>query len=158
MIDAHLHIAPPHLPGSGPLSNVLQLPIEERVKSIRKELDAAGVTIACAMGACQFSESDPLGLKSTFDVMEHLPCLRAIGIMDPSKDPADRMHFARVDKVLTDRRIVALKGYLGYLHYEPGHNNYRRYYELAEEHRIPVIFHTGDCYSSKAKLKFAHPL
>ena len=55
-------------------------------------------------------------------------------------------------------RVVALKGYLGYLHFEPAHANYRRYYELAAKYKLPVMFHTGDTYSPKAKLKFAHPL
>ncbi|MFM8272813.1 MAG: amidohydrolase family protein, partial [Gemmata sp.] len=35
---------------------------------------------------------------------------------------------------------------------------YRRYYELAARYRVPVMFHTGDTYSPRAKLKFAHPL
>jgi len=54
--------------------------------------------------------------------------------------------------------VVALKCYLGYLHYEPAHPNYRRYYELAARFNLPVYFHTGDTYSPEAKLKYAHPL
>ncbi len=29
---------------------------------------------------------------------------------------------------------------------------------MAERHRLPVVFHTGDTYSPRAKLRFAHPL
>jgi predicted TIM-barrel fold metal-dependent hydrolase len=54
--------------------------------------------------------------------------------------------------------VAALKCYLGYLHFGPCHANYRRYYELAAQYKLPVIFHTGDTYSPQAKLKFAHPL
>src|SRR5262249_4799192 len=55
-------------------------------------------------------------------------------------------------------RVRALKCYLGYLHYPPGDPGYRPYYELAERHRLPVVFHTGDTYSPRARLRFAQPL
>lgn len=156
MIDCHIHVVPPNLPGSGPLSSALVLPLSDRARIIRKEMKEAGISHALAMGKYAISHEDPLGVQSTFEVMEKVPNLFAIGIMDPTKD--DREHFALVDAALEDKRVVALKGYLGYLHFEPAHANYHRYYELATKHRLPVIFHTGDTYSPKAKLKYSHPL
>jgi predicted TIM-barrel fold metal-dependent hydrolase len=85
-----------------------------------------------------------------------VPGLKAIGVADPMKTDAE--HFHRCEEVLATGRVVALKGYLGYLYYEPAHPNYRRYYELAAKYRVPVFFHTGDTYSPMAKLRFAHPL
>src|SRR5262249_17359428 len=79
-----------------------------------------------------------------------------IGAMDPRRGGAE--HFAAVDASLRSGRVKALKGYLGYLHFGPDHAGYRPYYELAERHRVPVVFHTGDTYSARAKLRFAHPL
>jgi predicted TIM-barrel fold metal-dependent hydrolase len=76
--------------------------------------------------------------------------------MDPAR--TDDEHFRRVELVLASGVAVALKGYLGYVHYGPEHANYRRYYELAAKYRVPVLFHTGDTYSPQAKLKYAHPL
>src|SRR5262249_55582819 len=49
-------------------------------------------------------------------------------------------------------------GYLGYLHYAPDHPGYLPYYELAEKHGVPFVFHTGDTYSPKAKLRYSQPL
>jgi predicted TIM-barrel fold metal-dependent hydrolase len=54
--------------------------------------------------------------------------------------------------------VKALKAYLGYLHFGPEHPNYARHYELAEQFKIPVFFHSGDTYSPSAKLKYARPL
>lgn len=156
MIDTHIHVAPPHLPGAGPLASTLELPAKERARILRKEMKDASVSAACAMGALAITPDDPLGVATTLEVMEHVPGLFAIGAMDPAKD--DRKHYDAVDRALADQRIVALKGYLGYLHYEPSHAGYRRYYELAERHGVPVIFHTGDTYSKLAKLKYAQPL
>jgi predicted TIM-barrel fold metal-dependent hydrolase len=76
--------------------------------------------------------------------------------MHPTR--TDDEHFRRVEAVMAAGRVIALKGYLGYLHYEPAHTNYRRYYELAAKYRLPVMYHTGDTYSPLAKLRFAHPL
>ncbi len=156
MIDMHVHLVPPNLPGSGPLSTTLELPVVERVKVIRREMKSGGMSTVLAMGAYSISAQDPLGAASTLELIESVPGLFAIGVMDPTRD--DREHFRRVDAALADQRIAAMKGYLGYLHYEPSHANYRRYYELAEKHSVPVIFHTGDTYSRLAKLKYAQPL
>jgi uncharacterized protein len=152
----HIHLVPPNLPGSGPLSSTLELPAAERVKVIRREMKSGGMTAVLAMGAYTITGDDALGVKSTLEYVESVPGLFAIGVMDPTRD--DREHFKLVDAAMKDARIVALKGYLGYLHYDPAHANYRRYYELAEKHGVPVIFHTGDTYSKLAKLKYAQPL
>ena len=82
--------------------------------------------------------------------------MRAIGIANPRRH--DPEHLRRVEAVIATRQVVALKAYLGYLHFYPNDPGYRPYYELAARHRLPFIFHTGDAYSPYAKLKYAHPL
>jgi predicted TIM-barrel fold metal-dependent hydrolase len=156
MIDCHVHAVPPNLPGTGALAPLLRQPAEVVAAELRREMQTTGVTAAFAMGAWDAGDDDPLGVRATLKVAEQVPGLRAIGVADPTRTGDD--HFRRVDELLAAGTVVALKGYLGYLHYEPAHPNYRRYYELAARHKIPVMFHTGDTYSPRAKLKFAHPL
>jgi hypothetical protein len=156
MIDAHIHVVPPNLPGTGSLSGTLRLPKESLAALIRQEMDQSGTTQAFAMGAWNVGEQDPLGIERTLAIAQLVPGLHAIGCMDPTR--TDVAHFQRVESQLAAGRVVALKGYLGYLHYEPAHPNYRRYYELAARYKVPVMFHTGDTYSPMAKLRFAHPL
>jgi uncharacterized protein len=158
MIDAHIHVVSPQLPGAGSLAPLLRSPPERVAAVVREQMKSSGTTAAFAMGEYRITEADPLGVNRTLKVADLVPGLSAIGIMDPTKDASDREHFARVDAALKSKRIVALKGYLGYLHYEPAHPTYRRYYELAEQHKLPVFFHTGDTYSPYGKLKYAHPL
>lgn len=156
MIDVHIHAVPPNLPGVGPLSPLLRLSPETVAAELRRQMQTAGVTHAFAMGQWNAGDDDPLGVNKTLRIAEHVPGLKAIGVADPTRTDAD--HFARCEEVLAAGRVVALKGYLGYLYYEPAHPNYRRYYELAAKYRVPVFFHTGDTYSPMAKLRFAHPL
>ena len=51
-----------------------------------------------------------------------------------------------------------IKIYLGYVHqwaYDP---KYEPAYQLAEKYHVPVVFHTGDTYSVKGKIKYSDPL
>lgn len=156
MIDVHIHAVPPNLPGTGSLAPILRLPPEALAAALRQQMQLSGTTQAFAMGAWDVGENDPLGIDRTLAIGEMVPGLKAVGCMDPTRTGDD--HFRRVEEQLAAGRVVALKGYLGYLHYEPAHANYRRYYELAATYKLPVMFHTGDTYSPMAKLKFAHPL
>jgi predicted TIM-barrel fold metal-dependent hydrolase len=156
MIDVHIHVVPPNLPGAGSLDRLLQASPDTVAEVVRGQMQRAGVTHAFAMGEWNCVPEDPLGIRSTLAICDKVPGLRAIGIMDPTC--SDLGQFERVEKVLQQGVVVALKGYLGYLHYEPAHENYRRYYDLAAKYRVPVIFHTGDTYSPKGKLRYSHPL
>lgn len=157
MIDAHVHVAPPNLPGVGSLAGTLRMRPEAVAAALKQELKAAGVKHVFAMGEWNVGDDDPLGIGRTLAIGELVPGLKPIGICCPNRgDQPD--HLKRVEAELKLGRVVALKCYLGYLHFEPAHPNYRRYYELAAHFKIPVVFHTGDTYSPEAKLKYAHPL
>ena len=156
MIDVHIHAVPPNLPGTGNLSPVLTESADVIAGEIRREMQTAKAIAAFAMGAWNAGVDDPLGINATLAVAAQVPGLFAIGVADPTR--TDDEHFRKVEQLLAAGQVVALKGYLGYLHFEPAHANYRRYYELAARYRIPVMFHTGDTYSPRAKLKYAHPL
>lgn len=153
----HIHVVPPFLPGCGPLSPLLERPVPERAEALRREMAEAGIDAALAMGRLDAGDDDPLGVRETLEVARHAPGLFAIGAMDPRRG-GDAGHMRAVEAELAAGRVRALKGYLGYLHFGPEHNGYRPYYELAERFRLPVIFHTGDTWSARAKLRFAHPL
>lgn len=157
MIDVHIHVAPPNLPGVGSLAGTLRMRPEAVAAALRQEMKAAGIKHAFAMGEWNVGDDDPLGVRRTLAIAEQVPGLRPIGICCPKRGD-DPEHLRRVEAELASGRVVALKCYLGYLHYEPAHANYRRYYEMAAHFKLPVFFHTGDTYSPEAKLKYAHPL
>jgi predicted TIM-barrel fold metal-dependent hydrolase len=156
MIDAHIHVVPPNLPGVGPLSPLLDGPAEALGEVLRREMQAAGVDQALAMGCWNGPPGDPLGVAGTLHVARTVPGLHAVGVADPTR--ADAEHLRGAHAALTEGRVRALKGYLGYLHYGPDHPGYVPYYELAARYGIPFVFHTGDTYSPRAKLRFARPL
>jgi predicted TIM-barrel fold metal-dependent hydrolase len=156
MIDSHIHVVPPRLPGVGSLSPLLDAAPEARAAALCREMQEADVTQALAMGCWNAPPDDPLGVAETLALARSVPGLHAIGIADPTRDDGD--HLRRVESLLATKQVRALKGYLGYLHYGPDHPGYRPYYELAERYHLPMIFHTGDTYSPNAKLRYAQPL
>jgi hypothetical protein len=119
-------------------------------------MQSAGVTHALAMGCWNAPAEDPLGIFGTLRLARAVPGVLPIGVADPTR--ADAEHLRRVEAVLAAGQVRALKGYLGYVHCGPDHAGYRPYYELAARYAIPFVFHTGDTYSPRAKLRFAHPL
>lgn len=156
MIDTHIHVVRPHLPGVGSLNPLLDDPPETRAAALRQEMRAAEMTHVLAMGCWNAPPHDPLGVAETLTLARSVPGLFAIGVADPTRPDAE--HLRRVESVLATKQVRALKAYLGYLHYAPDHAGYRPYYELAERYQLPFIFHTGDTYSPCAKLRYAQPL
>jgi predicted TIM-barrel fold metal-dependent hydrolase len=156
MIDTHIHVVPPNLPGVGSLSPLLDGPADALAEALRREMQAAGVDHALAMGCWNAPADDPLGVAATLRLARTVPGLHAIGIADPTRTSAE--HLRGVNAALHQGQVRALKGYLGYLHYGPEHAGYLPYYELAARYGVPFIFHTGDTYSPRAKLRFARPL
>jgi hypothetical protein len=54
--------------------------------------------------------------------------------------------------------VKGLKLYPGYEPYYPHDKRLKVVYDLAEEFDVPVMIHSGDTYSPKGKVKYAHPL
>jgi predicted TIM-barrel fold metal-dependent hydrolase len=144
------------LPGVGTLNLDVRGGAAAVAVWLREEMQSAGIATALCMGSWQTGDADPLGILATLDVARRVPGLFAIGVADPTRTDPD--HLRRVEEQLAAGQVKALKAYLGYLHYPPDHPGYRPYFELAERFKLPVIFHTGDTYSPRAKVRFAHPL
>ncbi|HZT83536.1 MAG TPA: amidohydrolase, partial [Gemmataceae bacterium] len=80
MIDAHIHVAPPGLPGVGPLNRPLEGSAEEVAALLRREMETAGITRALAMGSWGAPPDDPLGVAPTLRIARLVPGLHAIGV------------------------------------------------------------------------------
>jgi hypothetical protein len=156
MIDMHIHAVHANLEGVKPTTDLFDGPLETLVATLREEMRLSGTRMLLGMGHLNGQETDPLGAASTLRIAAMLPGLHAIGIADPRCTHTG--HLQRVEAQLQSGKIVALKGYLGYLYYGPDSPGYRPYLELAATYDIPFIFHTGDNWSTAAKVKYAHPL
>src|SRR5437588_11505281 len=128
MIDMHIHAVHPALPGVKPLTELYDEPIETLVDALREEMRLSGTRVLLGMGHLGGEGDDPLGVASTLRIAQLLPALHAIGVADPLRTATD--HLQRVERQLQMGKIVALKGYLGYLYHGPDSPGYRPYFEL----------------------------
>ncbi|MBI4822040.1 MAG: amidohydrolase family protein [Deltaproteobacteria bacterium] len=64
----------------------------------------------------------------------------------------------RLEEGLASGRYGCIKVYLGYIHQYASDPRYEPAYRLAEKYDVPVVFHTGDTYSTRGKLKYSDPL
>lgn len=71
---------------------------------------------------------------------------------------AVKVDVKRIEEGLKSGKYRCLKIYLGYVHQWAYDKNYEPAYALAEKYDVPVVFHTGDNASTKAKVKYADPL
>lgn len=159
VIDAHVHVVPTGLPGekAGVSDDpILALPPEKLVPLITGQMKEAGIGGIMGMGRWNAPPDDPLGVQGVLRLAALIPGLHAVGIADPNR--TDEAHLKGVDAQLATGKVKAIKAFLGYLPFGPDHPNYVPYYRLAAKHRVPVIFHTGDTWSTEARLKYARPI
>jgi hypothetical protein len=160
-IDTHTHVVhgnPDLKPIPEEMERLTQSAPDVKARRLRSDMEQANVQLAFAMGHVNGPNDDPLGINTSLQVAALVPGLRVIGIIDPRR--TDCSHLQAIERQIErDRhKLVAFKAYLGYVHFGPEDPQYKPYYELAAKHSLPVIFHTGDTWSTKAKVKFAHPL
>jgi hypothetical protein len=79
------------------------------------------------------------------------PILRCSGV-------GKNVNLRQIEKDLKSKTARCIKIYLGYVHRYAYDKAYRPIYKLAEKYDVPVVFHTGDTYTSRGKLKYSDPL
>src|SRR5262249_34898804 len=104
MIDTHIHVVPPNLPGVGVPNPVLRQPAPALAGAVREPMRLSSTTPALAMGCLSPCDDDPLGVNSTLQLAESVPGLRAIGVANPLRTEPE--HFRRVEAVLKTGRVV----------------------------------------------------
>jgi uncharacterized protein len=147
IIDVHTHLNNYH---------------EERVTSISECLDKLessmeknGIDISLVLTSYKVTPHRP----STRSVIEatrdrdHLYVVAGISYLNyKEKD------LREISDYLQEGLVKGLKLYPGYEPFYPHDNRMQVVYDLAMEYDVPVMFHSGDTYTPKGKLRYAHPL
>ena len=162
VIDTHIHVVPPGLPGIKPMpedaEKLYKGPLSGMADRLKVEMDQAKLKFAFGMGSLEGLKEDPLGIARTLELSKSVPGLKAIGVADPRRTEPEHLRAVEAQIERHRENLVAFKAYLGYLHFGPEDPNYVPYYSLAAKYHLPVIVHTGDNWSTTAKVKYAHPL
>jgi predicted TIM-barrel fold metal-dependent hydrolase len=147
IIDCHTHLNNYHDETSDALGESLQ----KLLRTMRRNRIDVSLVLT--------SYKDVPGRPSTRRVIEAVashPNLHVVAGIS-----YNAVHDGTVDELrgyLTRGEIRGLKLYPGYEPFYPADATLTPVYRLAEEFDVPVMIHTGDTYSPKGKVKFAHPL
>lgn len=136
IIDVHIHTA---FDGKNEESSNIPYTREALINEFKK----ANVVVAVSM-----NKRDGSGHLENQGSTKIINC---IGVSLPVK-------YGQIENDLKNNKYQCIKIYLGYVHAFAYDQKYRPLYRLAEKYQVPVIFHTGDTYSTTAKLKYADPL
>jgi predicted TIM-barrel fold metal-dependent hydrolase len=147
IIDVHTHLNNYH---------------EGRVSSVNECLDKL-------QGSMEKNKVDYSLVLTSYKVNEHRPSVKqVVEVVRDLKNIAvvagisflnfKERDLREISDYLKDGLVKGLKLYPGYEPFYPQDSRLQVVYDLAVEHDVPVMFHSGDTYAPRAKVKYTHPL
>lgn len=158
IIDAHIHFSEI---GSFHETARNISKVDYSNEGLQKEFKDNNVVLGIAMGVTEtngegFPDSasaTPMGIDLTPEIPANVVYCAGI---NPFKLDEKALRDLRND--LEKPNCVGIKIYLGYYPYFAYDEVYEPVYKLAKEFNVPVVYHTGDTYSERGRLRYSHPL
>jgi predicted TIM-barrel fold metal-dependent hydrolase len=148
LIDCHVH-----------LNNYAEetvRPLSESVKALFEAMEDAGVDHSVVLTSYKFTEHRP----RVEEVVEALGDEPRVTLVEGLRwrDPEHRTDLFAMEERIRDGRVKGIKLYPGYDGYAINDPSLETVFRIAAKHAVPVMIHTGDTYSPRAKVRHAHPL
>jgi hypothetical protein len=147
IIDVHTHLNNYHEAKVRSIDDCL----EKLVSSMERNL----VDYALVLTSYKVTEHRP----ATRDVVRAVDRIDNIGVVAGISYLHYRERDLReISDFLADGKVKGLKLYPGYEPFYPHDKRCQVIYDLALEHDVPVMIHSGDTYSPSGKVRYSHPL
>lgn len=147
IIDCHVHLNNYYENNVETLPSCLdKLELEMRRNRIDQALVLTSYTVTPGRPAT----------RTVVQAVRDKPYLTVIAGLDYTKFQPDDL--VEIADFVQAGKVRGLKLYPGYQPFYPLDPKWTPAFEFAALHKIPVMIHTGDTYSPKGKLKYAHPL
>lgn len=147
IIDVHTHLNNYH--------EDKVLPLQVSLDKLLAVMQENQVDYSLVLTSYKVTEHRP-SVKQVVEATRDIPQLGTVaGISYLNYKEKDLREMA---DYLRSGEIKAFKLYPGYEPFYPYDNRLQVIYELAMEFDIPVMFHSGDTYTPKGKIRFSHPL
>ena len=147
IIDVHTHLNNYH--------EDRVVSIDECLDKLLLEMQANSVDYSLVLTSYKVTEHRPPTAKVIEATERHDNIFTVAGISFLHYKQRDLREIA---EFLEAGLIKGLKLYPGYEPFYPYDKRCQVIYDLAMEFDVPVMFHTGDTYSPKGKVRFSHPL
>lgn len=147
IIDCHTHVNNYHDENAESLDQSIQI----LLRSMRRNR----VDVALVLTSYKVTAGRP-STAAVVEATRPYPNLFVVaGITYTGFDPD---HLEALRPGVAEGKIRGLKLYPGYEPFFPSDPALEPVYDFARENQLPVMIHTGDTYTPKGKLKYAHPL
>jgi len=147
IVDCHLHLNNYHEDSVETLDHCLR----ELDQALRRNR----VDIAIILSSYKITPGRPSTRRIVEATRDHDHLYVVAGLDYHNFKPE---HLEELREYVQAGKVRGLKLYPGYQPFYPSDPLWEPAYAFAAEHRIPVMIHSGDTYSPKGKLKYAHPL
>jgi len=147
IIDVHTHL--------NCYDETQVVPLQARFEALQESMASNGVEHALVLTSYTVNEHRP-STKEVVEITKDCPSMSVVaGISFLNFKQRD---LSELSDYLEAGLVKGLKLYPGYEPFYPYDSRCRILYDLALEYDVPVMIHTGDTYSPKAKVRYAHPL
>lgn len=147
IIDCHVHLNNYH--------EQVRVSLQDSLDRLQTAMQEAGVGYSLILTSYLVSPHRP-STAEVIKAVENIPSLGVVaGISYVNYRQRDLRELA---DFLSAGLVKGLKLYPGYEPFYPHDPRLKVVYDLAEEFDVPVMIHTGDTYTPKGKVKYAHPL
>lgn len=147
IIDCHVHLNNYH--------EEQELSLHDSLHKLRTAMEESGIGYALVLTSYLVNTNRPSTAQVVAAVEKHPNLGVVAGISYVNYRERDLRELA---EFLERGLVKGLKLYPGYEPFYPHDKRLQVVYDIAEEFRVPVMIHSGDTYSPKGKLKYAHPL
>ncbi len=147
IVDCHVHLNNYH--------EEIAVSLDESLDKLRASMADSAVDYSLVLTSYLVTPHRP----STAQVVKAIESIPELGVVAGVSYLNYRQRDLReLADFLEHGLVKGLKLYPGYEPFYPHDKRLQVVYDLAEEFDVPVMFHSGDTYSPKGKLKYSHPL
>jgi predicted TIM-barrel fold metal-dependent hydrolase len=134
------------------------LSLQERLDSLIANMNDNDVDYSILLSSYKVDENRP-STYQIIDIVYKNEYTNKIGVVAGfTIDNHTKEDLKNYRQWLKDGIIKGIKLYCGYEHYYPYDERYQIVYDMCIEFGLPVMIHTGDVFSQRAKVKYSHPL
>jgi predicted TIM-barrel fold metal-dependent hydrolase len=155
IIDCHVHLN--NYDGLNKTENKV-LSLQERLDALLENMENNNIAYSILLSSYKVDENRP-STSQIIDIVKKNNYIDRIGVVAgftiDNHTPEDLKNYKQW---LKDDIIKGIKLYCGYEHYYPYDERYQVVYDMCIEFGYPIMIHTGDVFSHRAKVKYSHPL
>jgi uncharacterized protein len=155
IIDCHVHLN--NYDGLNKIGNSA-LSLQARLDFLIENMNNNNIFYSILISSYKVDENRP-STSQLIDIVNKNDLLNRIGVVAGfTIDNHTREDLKNYRQWLKDDLIKGIKLYCGYEHYYPYDERYQVVYDMCIEFGCPIMIHTGDVFSHRAKVKYSHPL